>query len=128
MNSLLQRAFRAAHSGAVSEFTDPLQKVWWPTVRDGTTYVFFSAMRGSLRAKQQDLSGILTMAADGITLNALKSDFPILPVLDELFLIGPASFADRALPDPAACKTYRLTACTSDDIAAHYHLTGELHV
>jgi len=129
MNPLLARAFRAAHQSAVAELADPEAFLWWPTAPDATTYgPPIPALRGTLRAQQQGMAGILVMANDGITLNALKEDFPITPLLDELFLLGPASPSAPALPDLTACKTYRLTACTSADIAAHYHLTAELHV
>lgn len=131
MLALLKSAFLHAHQASVSEFTatDATQQwLWFPAERDAgdTVYtVAIAAMKGSLRGQSQAMAGRISMATDGITLNALKTDFPFVPQPGDYFQIGPVLVdSDPATPDPS-CLTYLILTVGNLEVNSHYHITAE---
>ncbi len=128
MNALLRLAIADAHARAVDEFSDETILLWFPTARGGDTFTEgIEAMKGAVRMQESGMAGVLTLPVDGITINAVKADFPFEPREGDLFLKGPALSGNPALPDPALCKRFRILTISDVEINSHYHLTAERH-
>ncbi len=128
MNRLLQRAFADAHRRSVVEFSDDTILLWFPTARGGYEFtVGIQAMKGTVQMREEGLAGMMTLPVDGLTVNALKADFPFVPQEKDLFLKGPALSGNPALPDPARCVRFMILTISDVEINAHYHLTCQAH-
>ena len=124
----LTRAFAHAHTITTAEFSSAENLCWVPALRGGESYtVSIPCGKGAIRNNHAAQSGVLTMAIDGLTINAIKSGFPFLPQIDDLFLIGPAYLPGGATP-AADLPVYRILSVSDAEILSHYHITAERHV
>ena len=100
--------------------------LWFPAARDSDDYtVGIQAVKGAIHSKAESIGGMVTMPIDGISAAAARADFPFEPLPEDMFLKGPASSGDSAIPDPDLCIRFRILTVSGLESESHWRIQAQ---
>lgn len=97
-------------------------KMWLPATRPaGTSAVTYTVgvecVVGPITAKAAQVAGLVSMPADGLTIQATRADFPFEPRQDDLCKLGVTA---------TGARKYRILAATgAEGLHSHYRILAQ---